>query len=222
MNITNTKPTMSSKEIAEITGKEHKHVLRDIRNMLEELGGPDLDHEEFQGFRDERGYITEIRLNKRMSHILVSGYSIPHRAAIVDRWMELEERRPLSMKELLKQQLAMLEEKERLEALVEAQQPKVELANALIADAKLLSISEALKHIGVASKVGFEFLRLNRWVYKKKQNDGIKESPWLASADKLNQGLLVVKQRPDGNGYMRTQTLVTTRGLAAMRDLFDV
>lgn len=35
-------PGMSSLEIAEITGKNHKHVLRDIRKMLNEIG-PDLD-----------------------------------------------------------------------------------------------------------------------------------------------------------------------------------
>ena len=38
---------MSSKEISEICEKEHKHIIRDIKKMLQDLGlidGPNLDH----------------------------------------------------------------------------------------------------------------------------------------------------------------------------------
>lgn len=47
---------MSSREIAELTGKEHKHIIRDIRTIIEQLkDGPNLDHEEFQSLTDNRG-----------------------------------------------------------------------------------------------------------------------------------------------------------------------
>ena len=82
--------TMTSREIADLTGKEHKNVIRDIRTMLDELkkDGSDLSH--VQEDLDARGYTAGFRLPKRESLILVSGYSTELRARIIDRWQELE------------------------------------------------------------------------------------------------------------------------------------
>jgi phage regulator Rha-like protein len=87
--------TMSSREIAELTGKQHKHVIRDIVVMFSDLEGVGSK----SGLNDFLGsYIAEngkrnpeYHLPKRETLILVSGYSIELRARIIDRWMELEE-----------------------------------------------------------------------------------------------------------------------------------
>ncbi|MGE7416945.1 Rha family transcriptional regulator [Methylobacterium tarhaniae] len=80
---------MSSLEIAELTGKLHKNVLADIRRMLTELG---LQPADFSArYRDEKGEVrTCAHLPKRETMILMTGYSIPMRAKVVDRWAELE------------------------------------------------------------------------------------------------------------------------------------
>ncbi|MEG0459828.1 MAG: Rha family transcriptional regulator, partial [Vagococcus sp.] len=82
--------TMSSKEIAEVTGKRHSDVIRDIRNMLEQLENAKLLSGFYQEDKALNGMTAEIHLDKDLSTCLVSGYSIPLRMAIVARWSLLE------------------------------------------------------------------------------------------------------------------------------------
>ena len=92
MNIVNfgaEERTMTSREIADLTGKRHDNVMADIRKMLSELG---LSSPDFSGeYKDSTGRTLPcFNLPKRETMILVSGYSIPMRARIVDRWEALE------------------------------------------------------------------------------------------------------------------------------------
>ena len=77
--------TMTSVEIAKLTGKEHRSVLRDIRVMFEELE-IDLHRfvqiEKFANNREREIYA----LPEEECMILVSGYSTKLRASIIDRW----------------------------------------------------------------------------------------------------------------------------------------
>jgi hypothetical protein len=92
---TNATLTMSSREIAELTGKQHQHVKRDIESMLVELG---RDASSFGHiYRDTMNRSqTEYLLPKDLTITLVSGYNVQMRYAITKHWMELEAQQALS------------------------------------------------------------------------------------------------------------------------------
>lgn len=99
--------SMSSLEIAELTGKEHKHVMFDIRKMLEDLN---VLADGFTATRKVRGKEYDVfNLPKRETIILVSGYSVAMRAAIIDRWQELESQELLESERKNSRQQAKLE-----------------------------------------------------------------------------------------------------------------
>ena len=116
--------TMSSREIAELCEKQHSHVMRDIRNMLNELY-PKMDNLDFKGIivvkNQETGLTSEILLPKRETMILVSGYRIDLRARIIDRLNELENQQKTTA--LLPQNYL-----QALEALVEKEKQNQALA----------------------------------------------------------------------------------------------
>lgn len=83
--------TMSSREIADLTGKQHRNVMRDIRAMLTELDGEGGRLSFEQSYTNDQGKKQPcFNLPKRETLILVSGYNVQMRAKIIDRWQELE------------------------------------------------------------------------------------------------------------------------------------
>jgi phage regulator Rha-like protein len=75
--------TMSSLEIAKLTGKTHDNVLKDIRRILDEV---EIDHVQFNAiFLD--AYKREqpcFNLPRIECDLIVSGYSAPYRFAIIN------------------------------------------------------------------------------------------------------------------------------------------
>ncbi|WP_415798651.1 Rha family transcriptional regulator, partial [Comamonas aquatilis] len=66
--------TMSSREVADLTGKRHDNVVADIRKMLAELG---LDPLKFQGIYLDgmNRQQTEFHLPRELTDTLLTGYS---------------------------------------------------------------------------------------------------------------------------------------------------
>lgn len=87
MNV-NEVQTMSSREIAKLTGKAHKNVLRDIDAIGSNLSQSSKSVT-YKGYNNQTQ--REWLLTKRDSLLVVSGYSVELRARIIDRWQELEE-----------------------------------------------------------------------------------------------------------------------------------
>ena len=169
--------TMSSREIAELTGKRHDHVMRDGRAMLTELHG-EANVPSFGGvYQGGNGEARPcLNLPKRETLILVSGYSVQLRARIIDRWEELERgaaqagaaidvRDPRQFAEIAVQLHAYTAE---LRAKVSELEPKAEafenLSNPTLGN---WTPSYRAMALGVQRKELIADLIAMRWVYRK-------------------------------------------------------
>lgn len=83
------KETMTSLEIAEITGKLHSHIMRDIRTLLDQ--GVNESNFGLVNYKDKKGELRPCyELTKKGCLILASGYDALLREKIINRWEELE------------------------------------------------------------------------------------------------------------------------------------
>ncbi|HFD3844627.1 MULTISPECIES: Rha family transcriptional regulator [Serratia] len=82
--------SMTTLEIAELTGKEHKHVMRDVRNIVEELNGSKNGLVEIS-YKDTKGEARRAyQLDRKHVFVLVAGYSVQLRAKCYDHIQALE------------------------------------------------------------------------------------------------------------------------------------
>lgn len=151
--------TMSSREIAELTGKNHADVLRDIRNVLIEAG---IDESKFAGiYKDSMNRDKpELNLPRRECDLVISGYSVKYRLAIIDRWQELESQQiPKTLPEALRLAADLAERNLALESKINEDAPKVEFALAVRRMDGACKIGDFGKVIGIGRNILFARLR---------------------------------------------------------------
>lgn len=132
------KETMSSLEIAELTGKRHDAILRDIRNLLNQgVNAHNFVEVEYTDKKGEKRPCYE--LTKKGCLILASGYDAKLREKIIDRWEELERDKqngnfqtPSTYIEALEALVASEKEKERMRIESEQQKKQIEQKDAKI------------------------------------------------------------------------------------------
>ena len=81
---------MTSIEVAELTGKRHDNVTRDIKSLIDQGAINALNFEEI-AYTDSRNRAQSMySLDFKASMVLVTGYDAVKRAAVIDRWVALE------------------------------------------------------------------------------------------------------------------------------------
>lgn len=212
-------PTMSSREIAELCEKQHKHIMRDIKTMLDQLGMNDQGYaQNWTNPQNGQAY-PEYRLPKDLTVTLITGYRADLRYKVVKRLEELETRaKPaiLSGPQLIAAALVEANEIMRAQSVqIEEMREDVEAHARLVKAEGSLNITEAAKALAMRPKDLFQWLAQNGWTYKR-PNGGT----WLGYQTKCNQGLLEHKTttvlRADGTEKVTEQVRVTPKGLSRL------
>lgn len=160
-------PTMTSLEISELTGKRHDHVLRDARNMLDEIQSPQV----WGDYQDSRGRAQPcILLTKDESICLVAGYSAKMRMAIIKRWQQLESQQapvvPRTYAEALLEAGRLALEVEQQAQQLALAAPKVEFVDKYVAATGNLGFRQVAKLLKVKEPELRDFLLGNRIMYR--------------------------------------------------------
>ena len=110
---------MTSLEIAQVTGKSHSHLMRDIRNMepaWEKVNGTKFG---LVDYRDAKGELRPCySLNKTECLYIATKFNDEARAKLVLRWQQLEQQQkmPMGVRHLLVSDEDVMQEAERIVA----------------------------------------------------------------------------------------------------------
>lgn len=173
-------PKMSSREIAEITGKQHKHVLRDIRNM--EPAWEKITQSKFglSEYEDTTGRkLPEYQLDKREVLYVATKWNDEIRAKLILRWEELENAQTkvnprLTLVEALRAYADEVERNEKLKGEIEVKnvliaeyEPKVTYYDQILASTDTITVTQIAKDYGMTAQELNKLLHENKIQFKQ-------------------------------------------------------
>lgn len=227
---------MTSLQIAEITARLHKNVMRAIRNMepaWEKINGRKF---ELVDYKDEKGEPRPCySLNKEECLYIATKFNDEARAKLIKRWKELEEQHqkpsvPQSYLEALKslvkaeeekQQLA-LENKKQQEQILTISKTNMELGNKITEMLpkvsyydKILQSNATMTVTQIAQDYGMSAMRLNKELESMRIQHKVR-GQWILFAQFLEGGYVHSRAvdivRSDGRHDVKYNTEWTTKG----------
>lgn len=189
ISISNELKKMDSLQIAEITGKEHKNVLRDIDNLLKQ-GVNELNFEPVE-YTDKKGEKRRCyNLTKKGCLILASGYDALLREKIINRWEELEKKEyfaiPTSFSQALMlaaHQQEQIEEQQKqitsMSAEIVDMKQKTDYVEQIIASKEVVTTTQVAQDYGMSAKA-FNVLLRNYKIQHKVNGQWILYAPYIS------------------------------------------
>ena len=201
--------TMGSREIAELTEKQHGHVCRDIETMFKQLGERPEGYIQLWTHPQNGQQYREYRLGREHTECLITGYSAALRMRIIRRLRELEEGGallPQTLPEALRLAADMAEQNALLEHKVQQDAPKVAFVEHYVEAGGAKSLRETAKILNMPEKAMIDALLRDKVLFRQSGN-------LLPHALRQREGLFTVKTGTSDFGHAYTQTRVTPRGV---------
>ena len=210
--IDNNGVTIDSREIAELTGKQHAHVCRDFRVQLKEQGlGESIFGSSYISEQNKK--VTCFKLDYEQTMILLTGYSVKLRAKVVKRWHELENKEKPKLPthvEALRLYADQLEENQRLLIEKEEDKPKVDFYNQVTESTETIPMGQVAKVLNIKGLGRNKLFRILKDLKILQEN----RDPYQ---EYINRGYFrIIEQKytkPDGNTGISFKTIVYQKGL---------
>jgi phage antirepressor YoqD-like protein len=196
--------TMTSREIAELTGKRHDNVMRTCRELRASGVTPQIEESDFSHNGND---YKEFRLSKRDSLVLVARLSPEFTGKVVDRWLELEGKAfaiPQTYAQALLLAANQAAQIEQQSAVIEQQKPAVEFVERYVEARTSQCITDVAKIIGWKPQSFIKKLEQDEVIFKR----GV----WLPYQEQINAGRFEVKTG-ENDGFGFRQTRVTPKGI---------
>ena len=222
---------MTSLQIAEVTGKMHKHVIRDIRVLLDK--GASETNFGLTSYKDKQGKEQPMyNLTPKGCLILASGYDVVLREKIIDKLEEYQQKERTSMTTLpnfsnpaeaarawAEQYEQKLLESERADAAerqvlsltqeIEQMQPKISYYDTILASKATVTTTQIAQDYGMSAK---RFNTILEQLHVQHKVNG----QWILYAPYISQGYVHSKpfsfSHTDGRQDTKLNTEWTQKG----------
>ncbi|MDA3970261.1 MAG: Rha family transcriptional regulator [Desulfobulbaceae bacterium] len=119
---TNFSQKMTSLEISELTDKQHNHVLRDIKSLIDQeaINESSFGLVDYRDKKNEKRPLYELDFQATMT--LITGYDAKRRSQVIARWIDLETGTPNKKTKILALEAEIKEGASLLTAVIGQQQ----------------------------------------------------------------------------------------------------